>query len=66
MTGIEKRQVEPSSGSEGTVVREDEYCPICNSSNGHSLGCATFSFNRIEGTVVEVLPAGEITVKDAS
>lgn len=33
------------------VVREDEHCPICGNYNGHSLSCATFRFNRIEGSV---------------
>ncbi|TLX16268.1 hypothetical protein [Rhizobium sp. MHM7A] len=31
------------------VIREDQYCPICECYNGHSLSCATFRFNRIEG-----------------
>jgi hypothetical protein len=38
---------------EGFVVREDEFCPICNCHNGHSLSCATFPFNRIDGTVLK-------------
>jgi len=33
------------------VIREDQYCPICDCYNGHSLSCATFRFNRIEGHV---------------
>lgn len=33
------------------TIREDEYCPICDTHNGHSLSCATFPFNRIEGSV---------------
>jgi hypothetical protein len=37
---------------EGFVVHEDAYCPICDCHNGHSLSCATFSFNRIDGTVL--------------
>lgn len=36
------------------VIREDEYCPICESHNGHSLSCATFRFNRIEGSASKV------------
>lgn len=32
------------------VIREDQYCPICERHNGHSLSCATFRFNRIEGS----------------
>lgn len=39
-----------TSEGETIVVREDEYCPICECSNGHSLSCATFRFNHIEGT----------------
>jgi hypothetical protein len=39
--------------NEGSVVREDDFCPICNCHNGHSLSCATFPFNRIDGSVVE-------------
>lgn len=36
------------------VIREDQYCPICESHNGHSLSCATFRFNRIEGEASKV------------
>jgi hypothetical protein len=32
------------------VIQEDQYCPICENHNGHSLSCATFRFNRIDGT----------------
>jgi hypothetical protein len=56
----------PSDQEEPVIVREDEYCPICENHNGHSLSCATFRFNHIEGIVsdratidVELVGAGE-------
>ena len=52
--------------ADGTLIRsrEDEFCPICESHNGHSLSCATFRFNRIEGTATKV--QGTLLVLDVT
>lgn len=35
-------------------LQERQHCPICNSFNGHSFGCATLNLKRdvIEGEVI--------------
>lgn len=61
----------PNFGEDDEPVQtfdQTEYCPICENHGGHSLSCATFHFNRIDGDAQRVgsVPMIDVAVERES